>query len=233
MTRPAFLIALLSLGTVPVSAGAELAPFTPERMWQLQRIGAPDVSPDGRFAVAAVSRFDMAENKAYSNIWQRDTATGAARQLTSRNVSDGSPLVSPDGRRMAFVSQREGDTAPQLYLLPLDGGEPQRLTSVATGVAQPKWFPDGTRIAFLSRVWADLDNSAKQAERLMERTDAKMQAQVWDGSPVRAWDTWVDDRELHVFAVDVAGGEPEALTQGSGLQLQRLSQTSEFLSIRA
>lgn len=221
MTRPAFLIALLSLGTMPGAAAAELAPFTPERMWQLQRIGAPDVSPDGRFAVAAVSRFDMAENKAYANIWQWDTATGASRQLTSRNVSDGSPLVSPDGRRVAFVSQREGDTAPQLYLLPLDGGEPQRLTSVATGVAQPKWFPDGTRIAFLSRVWADLDNSAKQAERLKERTDAKMQAQVWDGSPVRAWDTWVDDRELHVFAVGVAGGEPEALTQGSGLQLPR------------
>ena len=219
MTRSALLLALLA--AAPIAAAADLAPFSAERMWQLQRLGPPDVSPDGRHAVAAVSRADMAENKAYASLWQWDTATGAARQLTSRNVGDGAPLYSPDGRKLAFVSQREGDTAPQLYLLPLDGGEPQRLTSVATGVAQPKWFPDGSRIAFLSRVWPELDTFAKQAERLKQRTEAKMPAQVWDGSPVRAWDTWVDDRELHVYAVDLAGGEPQPLTAGSGLQLPR------------
>ena len=63
----------------------------------------------------------------------------------------------PRRRDVAFVSQRNGDTAPQLYLLSLAGGEPASLTDVPTGVAQPKWFPDGKRIAFLSRVWSDLD----------------------------------------------------------------------------
>ena len=123
------------------------------------------------------------------------------RALTTNPASDSSPVISPDGATVAFVSQRNGDTAPQLYLMSLAGGEPARLTNVPTGVAQPKWFPDGKRIAFLSRVWSDLDTMDKQAARLKERADARTSAQVWDGGPVYFWDTWIDDRQLHVMSV--------------------------------
>ena len=130
-------------------------------------------------------------------------------------------MISPDGATVAFVSQRNGDTAPQLYLMSLAGGEPARLTNVPTGVAQPKWFPDGKRIAFLSRVWSDLDTMDKQAARLKERADARSSAQVWDGGPVYFWDTWIDDRQLHVMSVPVTGGDPSNLTLGTGFELPR------------
>ena len=216
-----FLAAVLALAAAGAVAAEQLAPFSAERSWQIQRIGPPTVSPDGKSAVAAVTRYDMKENKGLSDLWLWSTDGKVGRALTTHQASDSSPLYSPDGQSLAFISQREGDTAPQLYLMPLGGGEPQRLTSVPTGVAQPMWFPDGKRIAFLSRVWPDLATMAQQGERQKQRAEAKTSAQIWDTGPIYFWDTWLDDRQLHVFSVDVAGGEPVNLTAGTGRELPR------------
>jgi len=211
-------LALTAAGTV---AAADLAPFSAERSWQIQRIGPPTVSPDGKSTVAAVTRYDLKDNKALSDLWLWSTDGKVGRALTTHQASDSSPLYSPDGQSLAFISQREGDTAPQLYLMPLGGGEPQRLTNVPTGVAQPLWFPDGKRIAFLSRVWPDLATMAQQGERQKQRAEAKTSAQVWDTGPIYFWDTWLDDRQLHVLSVGVDGGEPVNLTAGTGRELPR------------
>ena len=216
-----FLAAVLALAAAGAVAAEQLAPFSAERSWQIQRIGPPTVSPDGKSAVAAVTRYDMKENKGLSDLWLWSTDGKVGRALTTHQASDSSPLYSPDGQSLAFISQREGDTAPQLYLMPLGGGEPQRLTNVPTGVAQPMWFPDGKRIAFLSRVWPDLATMAQQGERQKQRAEAKTSAQVWDTGPIYFWDTWLDDRQLHVFSVGVEGGEPVNLTAGTGRELPR------------
>ena len=216
-----FLAAVLALAAAGAVAAEQLAPFSAERSWQIQRIGPPTVSPDGKSAVAAVTRYDMKENKGLSDLWLWSTDGKVGRALTTHQASDSSPLYSPDGQSLAFISQREGDTAPQLYLMPLGGGEPQRLTSVPTGVAQPMWFPDGKRIAFLSRVWPDLATMTQQGERQKQRAEAKTSAQIWDTGPIYFWDTWLDDRQLHVFSVGVEGGEPVNLTAGTGRELPR------------
>jgi dipeptidyl aminopeptidase/acylaminoacyl peptidase len=216
-----FLAALLVLNIASTAVADERVPFSAERSWQIQRIGAPAISPDGKTIVAAVTRYDLKDNKGLTDLWLWSADGKIERALTTNPASDSSPTISPDGRVLAFVSQRNGDMAPQLYLLPLAGGEPARITSVPTGVAQPMWFPDGKRIAFLSRVWADLDTMEKQAARQKERADNKSSAQAWDGGPIYYWDTWLDDRALHVFSVGVDGGEPVNLTVGTGLQLPR------------
>ena len=215
------LAAALALAAASTVAAQERVPFSAERSWQIQRIGPPTISPDGRTVVAPVTRYDMGENKGLTDLWLWSTDGRVGRALTTHPASDSSPLVSPDGQAVAFVSQRNGDTAPQLYVLPLAGGEATRVTSMPTGVAQPKWFPDGKRLAFLSRVWADLDSMEKQAARQKERADSKSTAQAWDDGPIYFWDTWLDDRQLHVFSVGVEGGEPVNLTVGTGLQLPR------------
>ena len=215
------LAAVLAL-TLTTTAGADgLVPFSAERSWQIQRLGAPTISPDGATIVAPVTRHDLQENKALTDLWLWSADGKVERALTTNEANDASPVISPDGKMLAFVSQRNGDSAPQLYVMRLDGGEPARVTSVPTGVAQPKWFSDGRRIAFLSRVWAGLETMAQQGARLKEREESKTTAQVWDGSPVYFWDTWVDDRQLHVFSVGVAGGEPVNLTAGTGFELPR------------
>jgi len=217
---PALVLSAPLLSIAPARA-QEPAPFGAERSWQVQRLGAPTLAPDGSFAICAVTRYDLASDKGLADLWLWRTDGSGSRRLTTHVASESSPLVSPDGRQVLFVAQRDDDKAAQLYVLPLDGGEARRVTSVPTGVAQPKWFPDGKRIAFLSRVWTDLATFDEQQKRLDEREAAKSKAMIWDAAPVSAWDVLVDDRELHLFAVGVDGGTPEPITLGTGLELPR------------
>jgi len=215
------LAATFALTVTAAALADEPVPFSAERSWQIQRIGAPTISPDGATVIAPVTRFDLKENKGLTDLWLWSTDGKVERALTTHPANESSPLLSPDGTSLAFISQRNGDTAPQLYVLPLAGGEATRVTNVPTGVAQPKWFPDGKRIAFLSRVWADLDTMDKQAARQKQRADDKSTAQIWDGGPIYYWDTWLDDRQLHVLSVGAEGGEPVNLTVGTGFELPR------------
>lgn len=73
-------------------------PFTAERSWQLLRIGNPELSPDGRSIVAPVSRTDMAENKASTDLWLWSADGGTQRALTSSSADESAPRFSPDGK---------------------------------------------------------------------------------------------------------------------------------------
>ncbi len=206
--------------TAPVAATSGKQPFTAERSWQIQRIGNPTIAPDGSRIVAPITRFDMAEDRGFTDLWIWNADGSGQRAFTTHASNESAPTFSPDGRFIAFTAQREDDKAPQLYVMAVDGGEARRLTTLATGVQSPKWFPDGARIAFVSRVFDDLP-LAEQGKRLEERASSKMTARVWDGAPVTAWDQYIDEREFHVFAVSTAGGEVQALTQPTGLELPR------------
>lgn len=221
-------VALCIAGVLPPAhAQAKKEPFTAERSWKIQRIGAPTLSRDGRTIIAPVTRFAMDEDKSYVDLWIWNADGSGQRRLTTDAANDGAPTISPDGKSVAFTSQRGDDKAPQLYVMPLGGGEARRLTKLATGVQSPKWFADGKRLAFVSRVFADLP-LADQGKRLDERKDRKMTAMVWDGGPISAWDQYLDERQFHVFSVafDAAADGADmptvrALTQASGLQLPR------------
>lgn len=200
--------------------------LTPEKMWGLQRLGDPTMSPDGRFAVVPVTRYDMAESKGLTDLWLYPLDGGKARALTTDAAPDSSPVFSPDGSRVAFVSKRGDDKESQIYVIAVDGGEARRVTSVPTGADTPKWFPDGRQIAFVSRVWMDLAFWPDQGKRKKEREDSKVQAKSWDRAPFSYWDHFIDDREPHIFAiaVDSAAGvvnEPVAITRQSGHSLSR------------
>ena len=215
------LLAALLLIAIPTAAVADAAPLTAEVMWQMKRVGTPAISPDGRSAVYPVTEYDVAENKDETDLYWVPTAGGAAKRLTTAPGSDGSPAYSPDGRWIVFVAKRGDDKQSQLYLMPTDGGEAQRLGQVPTGVSAPKWFPDSKRIAFISRVWPDLADWKAQGERMEEREKSKMTAKAWDRAPIRYWDRWLDDRQAHVFAVGLDGGEAVAITRDTGLELSK------------
>ena len=216
MLRPIACLLTLALS----AAGAWAAPLTPEAMWALERIAPPTISADGKSAVAAVTRFDVKEDKGISDLWLFATDGSQQRLLTTHASMESAPAYSPDGRWIAFVAQRDDDKAPQLYVLPTDGGEARRLTSVPTGVSAPKWYGDSRRLAFISRVWPDIEWGA-MGERLKQRSESKMTARVWESTPVTSWDQWVDERQAHLYRIGVDGGEPEALTTRSTLELPR------------
>jgi dipeptidyl aminopeptidase/acylaminoacyl peptidase len=190
-------------------------------MWSLVRLGDTDISPDGRLAVVTVTQFDVKENKGSTDLWLFSTDGRASRRLTSDKASDSSPRFSPDGSLIAFVSKRGDDEQGQIYVIPVDGGEAQRLTDVPTGANAPKWFPDGRKIAFASSIWIDLVRWEDQAKRLKERDKSKMSAQVWDRAPISYWDRFLDDREPHLFSIEITGGEPIAITRQSGFHLPK------------
>ncbi|MCS6946447.1 MAG: S9 family peptidase, partial [Steroidobacteraceae bacterium] len=198
--------------------------FSAEKMWSLQRLGEPSIAPDGRFVVLPVTRYDIDANKSLTDLWLVPTDGSAPRQLTTDAAADTQPEISPDGRRVAFVSKRGDDTENQIYVIAVDGGEARRVTNVPTGAELPKWFPDGRRIAFASRIWTDLAQWADQGRRKKEREESKISAKVWDKAPIAHWDKYLDDRELHLFAiaVDAAAGapaEPQPITRLSGYAL--------------
>ena len=74
------------------------------------------------------------------------------RQLT-RGGNNQRPRWSPDGKKLAFLSSRDGTT--QIYAIAVEGGEPSRVTLLSTGADNELWSPDGKWIAFVSRVYPD------------------------------------------------------------------------------
>jgi dipeptidyl aminopeptidase/acylaminoacyl peptidase len=215
------LLVLMLLPAAPLRAQDARVPLTADLLWQIERLGAPAISPDGAWAVVPVTTWNAKEDKPSTDLWLVRTDGGASRALTTHEGSESNPAWSPDGTWIAFEARRGEDEEAQIYVLPLEGGEARRLTGVPTGAFGAKWFPDSTRVAFISRVWRDLDSWDAQKRRMKERKDSKVTARTFDKAPVRYWDRWLDDREAHVFTIPIEGGEPKPVTLGTGLQLSR------------
>src|SRR5215468_8032913 len=143
-----FFSALLLGCTLAVSAQqAAKHAITFDDLIKMHRIAEPEISQDEKWVAYTVSTPDMEANRGASNIWIVSTTGGAPLQLT-QSGHDSSPVWSPDGRMLAFLSSRAGES--QVYLLSLEGGEAYALTHISTGVDIVKWSPDGKTIAFTS-----------------------------------------------------------------------------------
>ncbi len=183
--------------------------ITHEDLFLMKRVGAPAVSPDGRWAVVSVSEPSYAEGESSSDLWIVPTDGSAPpRRLTGTRGGESGAAWSPDGRRLAFSARRDGDDATQIYMLDVaQGGEAQRVTSLSTGARSPRWRPDGQALLFTSDVYpgavGDSANRAAAAERRARRYNAR----VFDGFPIRNWDRWLDDpRRPSLFVQDLAPG---------------------------
>lgn len=121
--------------------------FEPDDLFRFQYITEAKLSPDGKKAVYVLMKQDTADEKEYSCLWLVDIESGQHKQLTGGKWNDTSPVWSPGGEEIAFLSTRGG--APQIHKMRLDGGESQPLTSLAQGCMGPlSWKPDGAGIIF-------------------------------------------------------------------------------------
>ena len=133
----------------------------------MHRLSEPQISPDGKWIAYSVSTPDLETNHAIHDIWLVPAAGGDARKLT-RSGSDTRPRWSPDGKKLAFISGRDG--TPQVYYVPLEGGEATRVTFLSTGADNELWSPDGKSIAFISPVYPDCKDDACNAQRDSEKS---------------------------------------------------------------
>ena len=181
--------------------------MVPEDVYELAWAGDPRISPDGSTVAFTVTRIDREANDYRSAIYlaPADRST-PPRRLTSGEKRDGSPRWSPDGRELAFASNRDGDCS-QLYVLPLRGGEARRLTNTKESVREPAWSPDGTRLAFVARTRDPLyeeEDEGKRAPHRFTRLFFKFDDEGWTG-----------DRRQQVYVVASDGStEPVQLTEG-------------------
>jgi len=196
------LIVLLLALAAPLAA---LRPLTHEDVWTLRRLGAPHVSPDGRWVVFSVTEPDYNAEKSVTDLWIVP-ADGSApeRRLTAVDGTESDPQWSPDSKRLLFRAKREDDEASQVYVLDMTGpGEARRVTSLSTGVDDPQWSPDGRSIAFSSRIYPGARTDEENAAEKKERKDRDYNVSAYDGFPIRYFDKWRDDRRTHLFVQDL------------------------------
>lgn len=215
--RSALGVTLLSLLAVP-AAGAQASTQQRRAMTFLdlvamERVSGPQISPDGKWIAYEVGTVDLDANRVAHNIWIVAAEGGEPRQLT-RGGSDQRPRWSPDGRKLAFISAREG--TPQVYWIALDGGEAMRLTSLSTGADNELWSPDGKWIAFVSSVFPDCRDDACNAKRDAAAAKDKVKAHVYEKLLYRHWTTWWDGKRSHLFIEHAdGGGSSESATAGA------------------
>ena len=125
-----------NIAVLLVSAGLTLGAFSSaaaagprqvishEKLWMMKRVGAPLVSPDGKWVAYALAEPSYEKDGAVSDLWIVPADGSAApRRLTSSKAGETSPQWAPDSRRIAFATKREGDDEAQIYILDLAGGE--------------------------------------------------------------------------------------------------------------
>lgn len=130
---------------------------------RLKSIGDVQMSPSGSQVAFVLSHgFKPHDEPAQSRVWLLDLPVGSSRQLTGGPRADVAPRWSPDGRRLAFTSDRADKGRAQLYVLDPAGGEAQRVCETTTRVSQPAWSPDGRLLSFIA---ADPDTEEEKKRK--------------------------------------------------------------------
>ena len=166
-----------------------------DQLVELKRVQAVALSPDASFVAYVVREANWDENAFETEIWLADTRTGETRQLTNAKKSSDAPAFSPDGKRLAFASDR-GEKR-QVWLIDPRGGEAFALTAAEEGISAFAWSPDGSAIAFAAQ--------DPKTDAMKEREKKLGEYEVVDQ----------DHRMTHLHVVDVASKKARRLTEGA------------------
>jgi dipeptidyl aminopeptidase/acylaminoacyl peptidase len=201
-------------------------PLSVDTLWQIERLGAPALSPDGSQAVVSCSRYDVASDKTLSQLWLLSTGGCAPRRLTTCGDKDRQAAWSPQGDCIAFLAPptRAGraESAPQLHVIAADGGEAVCVSDIAVGVEAFKWMPDGKHIVGMAWVWPGVKGMAAQNQRARDDLARKESGYVTSESFYRYWDRNLPmGRVVHLLYVNVATGHTIDLLDGTAYELPR------------
>ncbi len=170
-----------------------------EDLMRLRFLNGGAISPDGEKLIYAVKSIAADEDKETSALYLHDLSSGATRQMTSGKAVDGNARFSPDGKSIAFTSDRTGLT--QLYILPVDGGEARQLTEFTRGLGNSlAWSPDGRMIAFSAKPdkeAPDLSAQPYRVDRTVYRFDAI---------------GYLDDEVQDIYTLELTSGDISRLT---------------------
>jgi len=189
-------------------AGPSQTP-TVEQSLNMKSVSGPRISPDGRYVAYQVQKTNWEENAFETEIWIARVDTGETYRLTNSKKSNSNPVWSPDSKRLAFISDRDGKR--QIYIIAPAGGEAIQLTNVETSVSGMSWSPDGSSIAFTA---SDPESKARK-----DRKERYGEYEVVQG----------DYSFTHLWTIGVSSGtsekkaEPVRLTEGSSFTVNGFS----------
>ena len=186
-------------------------PFTIDDLLKIRRVAEPQLSPDGRTIAYSIADTDKDANKRDSQIYVISAEGGEPRQLT-RGASSSSPRWSPDGKKIAFISARDGE--PQIWIIDAASGQMRMVTSISTGAAGPVWSPDGKWLAFTSDVYPECPNDECNNRREKQAAESKVKAKLVNRLLFRHWKSWKDGKRSHVFIAASQGGPSRDVTPG-------------------
>ena len=176
-----------------------------------QPVGDPQICPDGSKVLFTFSEVNMEEDKYDTQIWLQDLKKKKPRQFTYGKNNSSSPRWAPDGRSFLFTSSRPSEDdpkndknrkRPQIYVIPIDGGEARQITNVETGVSTPQWSPNGKSIMFTSKVF--------KGEKKKD-SDVKIISRIkYKGDGIGFY----EGKYTHIFTVAAKGGKAKQVTDG-------------------
>ncbi len=182
---------LLSLVCVVGSSSAAAERFNLEHVAKIVDVSNPWISPDGTSIVVAVSRANLKDNRYDTELVQIDVATKAQKILTGRQATQ--HKWSQDGTQLAFLAPADGK--PQIWVLPIHGGEAVQVSKSATGVQTYDWRPDGKAFAYSASEEAPKREGEEKANRSFEAdvnyllAEAPVSNHLWlvpaDGGDIR------------------------------------------------
>ncbi len=195
--------------------------ITIDDLYLFKQVSRPRISPDGQQVAYVVTTIDKSTQQYCSSIWISSVAGGEDRRFTGGASNAHGPCWSPDGKWLAFVTDRESESArkeqveskkqskakSQIWLIPTDGGEARQLTFMQHGASNPTWSPDSQRILFIAQV-GPVDEETEDGKPLPK---ARVIDRLWyrlDGVG------FIYERRNHLFVVDISGGEPQQLSDG-------------------
>ena len=128
-------------------------------------VGGPRLSPDGTRVAYAVGEMQMEKDKEWrslTQVWVVPAGGGAARQFTRGEKSATSPAWSPDGKNLAFLTNREKESEQQVWMMAADGGEAWQVTSHKGGVRGFQFSPDGKTLLLTATDQPSKDEEQKK-----------------------------------------------------------------------
>jgi len=193
---------------------AQKKPFDVNALLELKRIADPQISPDGRTVAFQVTTVDVAGNKKPMQIWTVPLDGGTPKQITHDGESNQRPRWSPDGKRIAYISDREGSS--QIWLMDPDGGNAKQITTLSTEADGETFSGDGKNLVFTSGVYPDCgaDDACNKKNLDAEKAN-KSKAHIYTELLYRHWTQWQGKRRSHLMVVPVGGGTVRDLTPGT------------------
>jgi dipeptidyl aminopeptidase/acylaminoacyl peptidase len=173
--------------------------LTPELLWQLKRVAAPAVSPNGTRFVYGVRYYDIRENRGNTDLFLLAVDGGEPIQLTNTPGSEFNAVWRPDGRRIGFLSAQSGSV--QLWETDAEGVNARQVTNIAGGIGNFSYAPTGRHVAFTRDV--KLDQTPNEVHADLPLANAR----IIDELMYRHWDQWHDYTYSHLFVAEYDDGQ--------------------------